>query len=251
MKNLTYKISDKLNYYKFFSELHEHVLFDWYFEIGTFKGHSLVHSRSKSISVDPFYRAEGNMVVNKPQLLTFQTTSDEFFESGFLKKNDIKLSFSFLDGMHLFEYLLRDFINTEKHSTPHSYIALHDICPWNNKMTHRNLDNIKGAWTGDVWKVIAILQAYRPDLKIEVLPCAPTGLALISNLDPSSHILKDNYEKILGEYMDVNLESYGPDRYFNSFEFVPPRVFINRNFNQFSQIALDEEKGYAPKRHST
>lgn len=99
----------------------------------------------------------------------------------------IKLSFSFLDGMHLFEFLLRDFIAAEKASGPNGVIAMHDCCPFSHEMTTRDLDNLPqggGAWTGDVWKLIPILREYRPDLKLTVLNAAPTGLVFVSGLKP-------------------------------------------------------------------
>lgn len=74
----------------------------------------------------------------------------------------MKLSVSFLGGMHLFEYLLRDFIGTEKNSTKNSIILLHDCCSFDHTMTTRDLECIpRFAWTGDV------------------LDCKPTGLVAL------------------------------------------------------------------------
>ena len=84
--------------------------------------------------------------------------------------------------MHLYEYLLRDLIATERNSSPDGFIMLHDCCPFDHGMTTRDLDNLPdGPWTGDVWKIIPILQAHRPDLKIDVLDCRTTGLVVLSN----------------------------------------------------------------------
>ena len=96
--------------------------------IGTWRsaagpGRSFADVRGKTIAVDPSFRIDSNVIKDKPALHIFQQTSDDFFDSGFLKAARAKLSFSFLDGMHLFEYLLRDFINTEKNSHPDSVIV--------------------------------------------------------------------------------------------------------------------------------
>jgi hypothetical protein len=80
---------------------------------------------------------------------------------------------AFLDGMHLFEYLLRDFIHTERVCDRNSVILLDDCLPVNIEMTdgERRPDLRKDAelaswWTGDVWKVVEILRELRPDLRI-------------------------------------------------------------------------------------
>ena len=59
------------------------------------------------------------------------------------------------------------------------------------------------AWTGDVWKLKSILEKYRPDLFIQALDVYPTGLMMISGLNPKSSILTDNYDEIVSEFIDV------------------------------------------------
>ena len=39
-------------------------------------------------------------------------------------------------------------------------------------------------WSGDVWKVVVWLRRHRPDLRITTLDVAPTGLAVVTGLDP-------------------------------------------------------------------
>ena len=164
-------------YYRFLSRLHASTLLDWYLEVGCREGLSFAPVVGKTIAVDPFFRAEINIINRKPELHVFQAKSDDFFASGFLARNGIRLSAAFLDGMHLFEYLLRDFMNTEAQSDPKGVIMLHDCVPYSFEMTTRDLENLpKGSWTGDVWKLIPILQAWRPDLMLTVLDCRPTGL---------------------------------------------------------------------------
>ena len=63
-------------------------------------------------------------------------------------------------------------------------------------------------WTGDVWKLLPILRKYRPDLRLHVLDCPPTGLVAITRVDPASRILADCYYDIVDEHaatvMDEN-----------------------------------------------
>ncbi|MGL4239083.1 hypothetical protein [Tabrizicola sp.] len=223
-----------LDYRDFLEALHQSMRFDWYLEVGSQTGRSLAKSRSASVAVDPEFRIKYDVAGNKPALHLYQMTSDDFFAGDHLKALKAKPNFSFLDGMHLFEYLLRDFINTEAAGNPTSVIALHDCCPFGHGMTTRDLDNIpRGPWTGDVWKLIPILQEYRPDLKIQVLDCAPTGLVLVSDLKPRNRVLTKNYDKIVERYRDLTLADFGVERFYGSFSYVDPIAFANDGFQTF------------------
>ncbi len=219
-------------------KIHERMLFDWYLEIGCRGGETFALSGSPTLAVDPYFRVEHNVIRNKPALHIFQTTSDTFFDSPFLERNAIKLGFAFLDGMHLIEYLLRDFRNTERNSDPGGVIAVHDCCPWNVPITTRDLDSLRDgvAWTGDVWKLLPILQRYRPDLKITVLDANPSGLVMVSNLDPDNTVLFDRYDEILASY-EQPLDKYGLQKFANSFDYVSSEAYVMADFPDFHKIA--------------
>lgn len=241
------KRASGLKYPRFLAQLHANALFDWYLEIGCRTGTTFAPVRSKTIAVDPFFRVETNVIQRKPQLHVFQTTSDDFFASGFLARNGIRLSVAFIDGMHLFEYLLRDFMNTEAGSTPQSVIAIHDCLPFDDAMTVRDhTTRTMKAWTGDVWKLLPILAEYRPDLKVEVLDCHPTGLVLVSNLNPENRDLNAAYDAILARYMDVTLADWGHDRFNDSFELIDARAYRAAGFPAFAGVKLDESLALAP-----
>ena len=224
-------------YTRFLSALHSASVFDWYLEIGCRDGASFAPVRSKTIAVDPFFQADINIIGPKPQLHIFQTTSDAFFASGFLKLNRIKLSFAFLDGMHLFEYLLRDFLNAEAASAPGAVIALHDCIPFNEDMCVRDhAARTTRSWAGDVWKLLPILAEYRPDLKVEVLDCRPTGLVLVSNLNPRDQTLKTAYDAIVARYEPLTLTGFGPERFATSFAFTDARAFQTAGFPTFAKV---------------
>ncbi|MGV8950223.1 MAG: hypothetical protein ACOH2M_03900 [Cypionkella sp.] len=247
-----FKPAEGLPYTKFLERFHSEVLLDWYLEIGCQKGRSFAPSRSKTIAVDPYFRVKRDVINAKTSLHIFQTTSDAFYAEKFLDKMKIKLSFSFLDGMHLFEFLLRDVINTEAHSAKDGVIALHDCCPFSLEMTTRDVKNLpRGAWTGDVWKLLPILQEYRPDLKITVLDAAPTGLVLISNLAPKNTVLLENYDAILAKYLHLELEDHGVARFFNSFAYTSTEAFIAEGFPLFAKLRLDPGLAYTPVMVST
>jgi hypothetical protein len=235
-----YKPAQGLDYREFLEALHKTLQFEWYLEIGSQTGLSLAKSRSPSVAVDPEFRLKHNVMANKSALHMFQLTSDDFFAAGHLKALKVKPSFSFLDGMHLFEFLLRDFFNTEAAGSKTSVIALHDCCPFGGGLTTRDVDNRpRGPWTGDVWKLIPILQEYRPDLNIEVVGCAPTGLVVVSNLDPQNRVLQDKYDEILGRYLEVDLDTFGVKRFFDSFTYTNPTQIAVAGFPGFQSASCN------------
>lgn len=214
---------DGLRYFRVLSRLHEKLKPDWYLEVGTFTGKSLALAKCNTIAVDPKFQLKFPAVnATGRQMFFFQQTSDEFFESGFLKQNKISLDFAFLDGMHLFEFLLRDFIETEKHMSKDGMIVLHDCCPTTDYMATREFHD--GQWTGDVWKTLLILQRYRPDLVIDVAAAAPTGLVVIRNLNPRSTVLSKKYDALVKEFMDEKLMDFdgGIGGYYENFELRDP-----------------------------
>ncbi len=240
--------ADGLKYETFLARIHQAYLFDWYMEIGCRTGTILALSRGKTLAIDPYFQVDTNVIGPKPALHLFQQTSDDFFASGFLKNNRIALSTSFLDGMHLIEFLLRDFINTERHSHPNGVIALHDCLPRDHAMTTRDLDAVSAlCWTGDVWKMLPILQKFRPDLKVTVLNCSATGLVVVSGLDPTNEVLAENYDLIIRNYQALELQAFGTERFFSSFGVTDAQSYLDAGSPDFARIAIDPGNALVPK----
>ncbi len=235
-----------LPYRRFFRRLHRERLFDWYLEVGCRSGKVFANVRGKTIAVDPYFKISQDVIGEKPALHIMQQTSDAFFATDFLRGSGIKLSVSFLDGMHLFEYLLRDFMNTERNSHRDGVIVMHDCCPFSFDMCTRDLDNLpRGAWTGDVWKLIPILKSVRPNLRIDVLNCKPTGLVVVSNLDPNSEALSQQYDGLVEKWRDANLEDFGLDAFYELFEFQDGATF-QAETSIFDAVSLDPETHKVP-----
>ena len=143
----------------------------------------------------------------------FQMSSDKFFSR--YRPSELfgcPIDMAFLDGMHLLEFILRDFIQVEKHSRRNSLIIMHDCIPADANMTSR-IHELGTAWTGDVWKILLVLAKYRPDLKIQVLDLPPTGVVICTNLDPRSRVLEDTYHEILEEVGSMTLSGFGFDNF--------------------------------------
>jgi hypothetical protein len=57
-------------------------------------------------------------------------------------------------------------------------------------------------WTGDVWKTVVALREFRPDLVVRTIDLGPTGLTLVTNLNPASTVLRDQCEHIFAHLAD-------------------------------------------------
>lgn len=191
-----------------------------YMEIGTNTGESLRLSSCQSIAIDPAFYIQREIIGQKPTLHAYQKPSDAFFrDHNPLAILGSPIDLAFLDGMHWFEFLLRDFINTEKHCKKNSVIIMHDCVPTSLYYARRQPDDMadisgdipnKEWWAGDVWKTAAILKKYRPDLRMYAFDAPPTGLLCITNLDPHSTALDDNYFDAVSKYsnVDEDLENF-------------------------------------------
>lgn len=193
-------------YTRFLKNFHEVMQPKTYLEVGTQNGGTLMLASCASIAIDPRFQLNVNVAKGKPTCFLYQKTSDDFFHhydpAAIL---GAPIDFAFLDGLHRFEFLLRDFMNAERFAHKRSVIMMHDCVPPGFYMTTRDMDDPirlqKSAfgpwWTGDVFKVIPILRRYRPDLKIKLLDCMPTGLVMITGLDPQSDVLRNAYDDII------------------------------------------------------
>lgn len=195
-------------YIDFLKYIADHVNPQSYFEIGTETGRSCKQFTCPSVCVDPQFKLTEDVISGKTELHLFQMPSDVFFRTRRLGKVfDEGIDVCFLDGMHRCEYLLRDFMNAEKYCHSRSLVLLHDCMPRNQRMALRTheigaeeeSEDIRYAWTGDVWRVVPILMKYRADLKISLIDCPPSGLVAISNLDPESTVIEQNYANIVRE----------------------------------------------------
>ncbi len=74
-------------------------------------------------------------------------TSDDFF-----KTNVSFFDVVFIDGLHTYDQIRRDIINSIRFLKPGGWIAFHDMLPRNWMEHHVPYLGI-GLWTGDVWKV--------------------------------------------------------------------------------------------------
>jgi SAM-dependent methyltransferase len=185
-------------------QLHDSLRPRKYIEIGVRFGHSLALARCPALGIDPAPEVQLEL---PPEARVVKATSDAFFEAPEADLGPIDLAF--IDGMHLFEFVLRDFMNLERQGSPTSLIVLDDIFPNHGRQASRIRET--EVWTGDVWKIVPCLRQFRPDLVLVPINCAPAGLLLVAGLSPDSTVLRDNYNPITSRYLGSAFEQPSQD----------------------------------------
>jgi len=196
-----------LDYLDVLAELHRTTQPRTYLEVGVFRGDALrlASETTLSVGVDPQPDvAAGDEWHGHLEIMT----SDEFFAGprpGELF-GDSPVDLVFIDGLHLFEYALRDFLNAEALASPESLIVVHDCLPRDALTASR--ERTTDYWTGDVWKLVLCLLDHRPDLDVCIIDAPPSGLCLVRRLNPSDHTLREQYDAIVDQYLPLGFDAW-------------------------------------------
>jgi Putative rhamnosyl transferase len=234
-----------MKYLDFFSKLHDTLLPNNYVEIGIREGASLSLAKGLAVGIDPQFNIKHEIQCFAK---LFRCKSDDFFAQYDLRTqlDHQSCQLAFIDGLHLFEYALRDFKNIEMYCEPESIVIFDDIRPRNFKEAGRQPTG--GAWTGDIWKIYSCLHKYRPDLKLSLIKTEPTGLLLVTNLDSTNKTLWNTYNNIVGEFLAPDFPEYPNTDYFSLF--IKPEFFLesemfhnikSRFDNKFNNIQINED----------
>ena len=188
------------DYRKWLEILHGALRPGLYVEIGIETGGTLrlANPGTAVIGIDPDPRlpADGSVA---PDARVFAMTSQEFFatpEAVAALPGPVDLAF--IDGDHRFASVLHDFLELEARMAPDGVIALHDTWPLDARTAAGT--RLTGFYSGDGWKLVPCLRALRPDLRLMTIPAAPTGLTLVTGLDPASTLLRRRFDRILAAF---------------------------------------------------
>ncbi|MGG7463960.1 class I SAM-dependent methyltransferase [Plantibacter sp. YIM 135347] len=184
----------ELSRHDLIAQLHETLRPRTYLEIGVNDGLSLALSRAVTIGVDPDFAVRSE--IECPVQLV-RDTSDEFFARAdpMAHLEGVPLDLAFIDGMHLAEFAYRDFMNLERYMASTGVIVLDDMLPRDADEAAR--ERFTRFWAGDVFKFGELLAELRPDLVVIPINTSPTGVVLVTGLDPASTVLQDAYESVL------------------------------------------------------
>jgi SAM-dependent methyltransferase len=189
-------MSGSCSYLELLRVIHKELAPEFYVEIGVKNGVSLQLAKCPAIGIDP----RPKLSLQAPNNVTmFRRTSDEFFEFDASRVITRKIDFTFIDGMHRFEYALRDFLNVERYSSSASLIVIDDIFPNHTVQAKRVRES--RVWTGDVWKLLQCLTMCRGDLVLIPVNTFPTGSLLVARLDPANRVLTERYNHIVSEFL--------------------------------------------------
>lgn len=188
------------DYFRVLGRIHRHLRPRTYLEIGVSRGDSLacVLPGTQVLGIDP----APNLARPAPaNVRIYRETSDDFFarHSPRAELGGAPVELAFIDGMHHFEYALRDFINIERACARGSVILLHDCYPLDARTAQR--DQVTGFWSGDIWRLMLLLRERRPDLVARTIATPPTGLGIVVNPDPGSRVLAGRLNELIAEYL--------------------------------------------------
>ncbi len=163
-----------------------------YLEIGVFNGHIFFRIKSNfKIAVDPEFRFDKLRIFGKTLLNPhnvhnkyYSKTSDAFFaEDAPELLKDKPLHIALIDGMHEYDYALRDVENTLKYLSDDGVIIMHDCNPLTKQAASSFQEwkdrEFADTWNGDVWKVILHMQSVRDDVNAFTIDC-DHGLGIIT-----------------------------------------------------------------------
>jgi hypothetical protein len=195
------------DYQWYLARMHRELKPAAYLEIGVAKGTTLRLARppTVAIGVDPEPSVTSPMTT---ETHIFPVTSDAFFADRRLASiaNCPAIELAFVDGLHHFEQALRDFANIESVASRDAVVLLHDTLPLDEITQGRERET--DYWTGDVWKVVVCLKAVRPDLDIFTIATSWAGLTVVTGLNPDSHILRDEHDRLVEQYIQLKYRDF-------------------------------------------
>ena len=133
--NIGFDFSNKPSRLEIVSEIIKKKKFSTYLEIGCFDNQLFNQINIDKTGVDPF--KGGNIKLK----------SDQFF-----KINKKKYDCIFIDGLHTYEQVKKDIVNSINCLNENGIIFIHDCLP--NNVYEQNVPRSTYIWNGDVWKAI-------------------------------------------------------------------------------------------------
>ena len=158
-----------------------------YLEIGCFKNETFNQVNiKKKIGVDPV--SGGNL----------RMTSDQFFI-----ENKEKFDLIFIDGLHVYEQVIKDIFNSIKVLKENGIILVHDCLP--RKLWYQTPTRMSDTWNGDVWKAIVECRTLE---NIDTYTClADEGIGVIK-VQKNNNLLNLN----LSNFKNLKYKEYYTNR---------------------------------------
>jgi len=142
-----------------------------YLEVGVAGGDTfLAVATPERTAVDPAFRFDWQALQDPPRTRFHPLTSDAFF--ALRKPGDPRYDLVFLDGLHVFPQIFRDFCSTLTATHDRALIVIDDTVPSDvySSLTNpraaqrfrRRAGGRGGAWHGDVYKLVFAIHDFFP-----------------------------------------------------------------------------------------
>lgn len=164
--------------YQLLERLHAELRPRGYLEVGVRFGDSLKLADCPAYGIDP--EPQVTYPLRRTDHYIGSVTSDSFFESWAPKMwehGGFDLDLAYIDGMHLYEFALRDFLNICRWANERTVIVFDDTHPYNAAIATRN-QHAEVDWTGDVWKTMDFIR-YVPGVQCAEVDVNPTGAFVV------------------------------------------------------------------------
>ena len=127
-------------------------------------------------------------------------TSDEFF-----RENKNKFDIIFIDGLHIYNQVKKDILNSISCLKEEGIVLVHDCMP--DSLSKQAVPRYRMSWNGDVWKAIVDL---RQNENLEIYTCKiDQGIGVIKKKRNSSILkLEKNIKDLKFEDYYKNYEKY-------------------------------------------
>ena len=182
-KKINFDFPVDLNRWDLINQIIELKKFNSYLEIGCDDDHAFSQIKLKDkIGVDP--HSGGN----------FRGTSNEFF-----LKNERKFDCIFIDGLHEFDQVNQDILNSLDNLSENGIILLHDCLP--QSLSQQAVPRHQWVWNGDVWKCIV---KFRCRDNLDIITCKiDHGISMIRKIKN-----KDKLNLIINDYKKLKFENF-------------------------------------------
>ena len=129
-----------------------------------------------------------------------RVTSDDFFST-----NKTKFDLVFIDGLHEYEQVKKDILNSLKFLNPGGIVLVHDCLP--ESMSKQAVPRYRSIWNGDVWKAIVDLRCKE---NINIYTCnIDQGIGVIQNKKNTNVLkLEKNLDKLKFKDFYYNYKTY-------------------------------------------
>jgi len=234
-----------VNRHEFLKALHRLTRPRTYLETGIQLGQSLTLSRVPSIGIDPAFAIKSELFTD---VHLARTTSDEFFA----RKNPLAhlpkkvIDLAFIDGMHLAEYALRDYLAVERFTTQASVIVFDDMLPRSvdEAARHRHTQS----WTGDVYKAGLALRELCPEVLVLDVDTTPTGVVVVLLPDATRGGVLPDYDDWLDVAMAPDPQDVPAEVLTRSRAWDPEKLLSSSGWTQLPKLRRRRGVGAAEVR---